>query len=107
MMNAIFCFIMEWVVYILFSKELNRYYTGCTSAIDERLKKHAEIFYGNRGFTAKASDWELCYQISCSGEWQAKCIEQHIKSMKSRVYIENLIRYPEITVRLLEKYKNC
>ncbi len=31
-------------------------------------------------------------------------IERYIKRMKSRVYIQNLIKYPEISMKLLEKY---
>ncbi len=34
----------------------------------------------------------------------AGAIENHIKRMKSRRYIENLIKYPEIGKKLLEKY---
>ena len=36
---------------------------------------------------------------------QARNIESHIKKMKSKVYIENLVKYPEIIERLKEKYK--
>jgi putative endonuclease len=31
-------------------------------------------------------------------------IEQHIKKMKSKVYIQNLKRYPEILQKLINKY---
>jgi putative endonuclease len=31
-------------------------------------------------------------------------IEKHIKRMKSRVYIENLKKYPDVINRLKEKY---
>ena len=40
---------------------------------------------------------DLEYQVS-------RKIEAHIKKMKSRKYIENLIRYPEIIQKLIEKY---
>jgi putative endonuclease len=36
-------------------------------------------------------------------ETQALAIEKHIKNMKSKVYIENLLHYPEISIKLLEK----
>jgi putative endonuclease len=32
-------------------------------------------------------------------------IEKHIKAMKSKKYIENLIKYPEMSVKLLQKYE--
>ncbi|MEY3084859.1 MAG: hypothetical protein RL037_1039, partial [Bacteroidota bacterium] len=31
-------------------------------------------------------------------------IEAHIKQMKSRKYIENLVRFPEISQKLKDKY---
>ena len=57
-----------------------------------------------RKFTAKAKDWELFLKIKCDSKRQGLKIEQHIKKMKSKVYIENLQRYPEIILRLKEKY---
>jgi putative endonuclease len=35
---------------------------------------------------------------------QALRIEKHIKNMKSKKYIEDIKKYPEITERLKEKY---
>ena len=56
-------------------------------------------------YTAKADDWVLYYVIECQSIEQARKIEKHIKKMKSKKYIENLKRYPEITQRLLKKYQ--
>ena len=92
---------MNWVVYILFSAELNRYYIGCTSHIDQRMAKHGSKFYGAGAFTAKANDWLLLLSLPCENEQQAKMIEAKIKKMKSKVYIANLIRYPEMQQKLL------
>jgi putative endonuclease len=40
--------------YILFSKDLGRYYLGHTCAeMERRLREH---LYGHKGFTAKAKD---------------------------------------------------
>jgi putative endonuclease len=52
-----------------------------------------------------ASDWEKFFLIKCSNCQQAIRIERHIKNMKSRRYLENLVLYPEITERLLKRYK--
>jgi putative endonuclease len=60
-----------------------------------------------RKFTSKANDWVLFFKIDCETKSQALGIERHIKKMKSKIYIENLSRYPEITTKLLEKYKDC
>jgi putative endonuclease len=75
-------------VYILFSKELNRYYIGVTSNLEERIKKHNRK---NKGFTGRANDWYLVY----SEEHETKAIaiarEREIKNWKSREMIERLI----------------
>jgi len=36
---------------------------------------------------------------------QARKIEKQIKRMKSKKYIENLKKYPDIVKKLIEKYK--
>jgi putative endonuclease len=95
---------MSWVVYILFSKKLNRFYTGYSHQLDERLQQHAQHLYGNDAFTAKAADWVLQLQLSCRDEAQARAIEKHIKQMKSSTYIKNLIQYSELQQKLLSRY---
>ncbi len=92
-------------VYILSSAKLHRCYIGFTNDLDERMK-----FYQNsesNKFTYNADDWEIFYTIKCSSKVQGLKIETHIKKMKSKIYIENLKKYPEITLKLLEKYKDC
>ena len=99
-------FITMAYCYILHSNSLNRYYTGSTVlSPEERLKRHQEKYYGTRKFTAKANDWKIFFIIECISIEQAKRIESHIKKMKSKKYIENLVKFPQITQRLLEKYK--
>jgi putative endonuclease len=46
----------------------------------------------------------LFYEISCNSKTQALKIERHIKQMKSSVYISNILKYPEITLKLLTEY---
>jgi|AntRauTorcE11897_2_1112592.scaffolds.fasta_scaffold180653_1 putative endonuclease len=96
---------MESFVYILFSEDLDRFYTGLTTlTIDERLENHLEKKYSELNYTQKTDDWELFYAIKCEDFSQARKIELHIKRMKSKIYIQNLVKYPEITEKLLEKY---
>ena len=97
---------MSWTVYILFSPKLQRFYTGCTADFPSRMERHLLDPYNKSNFTAKANDWEIFLHFECSDEVQAKSIEHHIKKMKSKVYIENLRRYPEMVKKLLEKYKS-
>jgi putative endonuclease len=56
-------------------------------------------------FTSKAADWCFFLKISCESKSQALHIEKHIKNMKSKIYIENLTKYPEVLLKLLDKYR--
>ncbi len=65
------------------------------------------MFHNNpeaRKFTAKADDWELFLRISCTDKEQGLKIEKHIKKMKSKIYIENLRRYPEMIEKLKKRF---
>lgn len=91
------------VVYIIFSVKLNRFYIGFTSDFDTRMEFHKNA--ESHKFTANADDWKLFLKIECTSKTQGLAIEKHIKKMKSKTYIENLIKYPDITSKLKEKYK--
>ena len=98
-------FIFMCIVYILYSKTGDCYYIGFTSeSVETRLKKHLDHYYKNH-FTARHSDWNVFYTISCVSDSQAMQIEKHLKRMKSKVYLNNLKRYPEMAEKLLERYK--
>ena len=90
---------------ILHSKKLDKYYIGSTTeTVSERLEKHLSEFYSGFHFTHAANDWIIFFSIKCQNINQAKGIEAHIKRMKTKKYIDDLKRYPEIVQRLLEKY---
>ncbi len=92
------------LVYILYSKMIDHYYIGYTiDSIEVRIEKHLSNFYRNK-YTAQVKDWQLYLQIKCETNNQARQIVNHIKKMKSRKYISDLIKYPEITINLLNKY---
>ncbi len=90
-------------VYILYSKISNIYYTGSCLDLEQRIKEHREKAY-KKAFTSQATDWELFLIIENLDYKCARAIETHIKRMKSKVYIENLKKYPEITERLKNRY---
>ena len=93
------------IVYILYSSSLDKYYIGfTTSSPEERLERHLGHYYGT-AFTGEASDWILYWEMICEHESQARKIERHIKKMKSKAYIQNLARFPEIAEKLLMKYR--
>jgi putative endonuclease len=70
----------------------------------QRLADHLDETYGNTKFTAKTKDWILFFFIECENKSQALKIERHIKNMKSRLYIQNLVKFPNISLKLLNKY---
>ena len=88
--------------YILHSNKLDRYYVGVTCEnLEDRIKKHNNRSYGSHRYTAVSNDWLLFLHIDAEEYSQAIRLERKIKSMKSRKYIENLKRYPD----LIEKIK--
>ena len=90
-------------VYILFSKKLDRFYTGSCDNLDYRIEQHLNKDF-IKSFTAKTDDWELFFFVDHLQYVQARLIEGHIKKMKSKVYIQNLKKYPEIMQKLIDKY---
>ena len=95
---------MNYICYILYSKNLDRYYIGETENLNQRLIQHNSGFFKGC-YTSKSSDWEVFHLIICETRQQVRYIENHLKKMKSRKYIENLPKYPEISEKLLMIYK--
>jgi putative endonuclease len=68
-----------------------------------RLHYH-QIKEFENSFTSKYHDWELFYSIEGISAGTATKIESHIKRMKSRKYIEDLKKYPEMAQKLIARY---
>lgn len=79
---------MAWV-YILHSQKLNKYYVGACTDLDRRLHEHN---LGHSKFTSTGIPWVLVYSEEFDDLVLAKQRESKIKKMKSRTYIEGLIR---------------
>ena len=92
-----------YCVYIIYSKIIDSFYIGETIDIESRIKQHNESFY-ETGYTKQTKDWISYYKIECNSRTQARKIETHIKKMKSKRYIQNLKKYPEIIKKLKNKY---
>jgi len=78
-----------YIVYILFSTTLDRYYIGYTGDdIHHRITKHNSKHIG---FTGKTNDWQLkhCEEFALKAEAMSR--EKEIKNWKSRLRIEKLI----------------
>lgn len=93
--------------YVLYSQTLSRHYVGaCNGPLEERIRKHNDHSYGNHRFTARAKDWSLVLELIAEDYPHAVRIERHIKRMKSAVFIQNLIRYPELRKRVIDQTKS-
>jgi putative endonuclease len=90
-------------VYILFSAKLNKHYIGSCNDLLVRLEEHKQKKFQS-SFTVNSDDWELYLSIDNLDYTQSRNIESHIKRMKSKIYIENLSKYPEMIDRLRARY---
>ena len=91
------------VVYILYSEKADKFYTGSCLDLKTRMTQHASKTFVD-SYTSNINDWILFYQIPSLEQTTARKIEAHIKKMKSKIYILNLKKYPEITNKLIDKY---
>ena len=79
---------MAWV-YFLYSKKIDKYYVGACRDLDRRLYEHN---LGHSKFTSTGTPWELVFKEEWEDLVLAKQREMKIKKMKSRTYIQDLIR---------------
>ncbi len=90
-------------VYIIFSDSLKKFYIGYTTEnVVQRIERHNNKYYENK-YTAIGIPWTLFLEIKCDSIEHALKIEKRIKSMKSKIYIQNLKKYPEMVAKLKEK----
>lgn len=47
-----------------------------------------------------AGDWELYFSVDDLAYQQVRSIESHKKKIRSKIYIQNLKKYPEIIEKL-------
>ena len=76
-------------LYILYSKRIDRYYSGETGDVGRRLRKHND---GHSVATKKGVPWELKKVIEFETKTEAIKAEKWLKKMKSRRVIEKVIR---------------
>ena len=93
-----------FTVYILYSEKLDRCYTGTTDDVERRLQIHNSGSYGDT-FSLRGIPWVLYIEITGLQSHQAYLIEKHIKKMKSRKYIENLMKFPDLIKSLKLRYQ--
>jgi putative endonuclease len=92
-----------YFVYVIQSEIDNSFYVGHTQDLAKRLEFHNDPTL-NLGVTRYKMPWRYFFVLETNTKTTAIKIEKHIKQMKSRVYITNLEKYPEIGENLLKKY---
>jgi putative endonuclease len=78
-----------YFTYIIYSDRIDKYYTGYTHNLALRIERHNNG-WGN--FSSKGIPWKLVYSEKFSRKTDAIKRENQIKKMKSRKYIEDLIK---------------
>ena len=89
-------------VYILYSEDIDTYYIG--SCLDFKARMNDHLQKKRESFTSRVNDWIVYFKMEDLEYEQSRLIEGHIKKVKSRIYIENLMKYPEICIKLLALY---
>jgi putative endonuclease len=92
-------------VYILYSKSADEFYTGSSKDVEQRFDYHNKKEFP-ASYTAKYDDWELFFTIDNLEIGSVKKVEAHIKRMKSKIYIRNLTKYPEMVEKLVARYRD-
>ena len=80
---------MTYYIYIIYSRDSDRYYIGYSSDPWKRLEQH--LTNSADKYTGKSKDWKLSavFQI-WDLESEAKRVERFIKKQKSRKLVERL-----------------
>ena len=78
-----------WKMYIIYSKKIDRYYTGVTDDIEWRLERHNQ---GWGRYTKRGIPWVVVHTEDYNTKSKALKREREIKNRKSRKFIENLIK---------------
>ena len=84
---------MLFYIYIIYSEKADKYYVGHTNDPDRRLFEHNNVI--KNSFTSRYRPWCLvaCFPVSES-RGEVRKIENYIKKMKSREFLEKLINDP-------------
>jgi putative endonuclease len=78
----------KWVVYVLYSRSFNRYYTGMCSNIERRLFEHNS---GKTKSTKAFIPWEVIFTEVVSSRQDARIREKYWKSGAGREKIKEAL----------------
>jgi len=80
---------MPYLVYILHSASLDKFYVGYTGDnLEERVRRHLS---NHKGFTASAKDWTVAHTEEYATKEAACNRELTIKAWKSKKIIKELV----------------
>jgi putative endonuclease len=79
--------------YILYSISKDRFYIGHTANLEDRIKRHNS---GRSKSTKYGIPWEIVYTKEFTSQAEAYQFEMHIKSKKSRNFINRLIKEHDV-----------
>jgi putative endonuclease len=80
---------MEYFVYVLLSKKDNKFYTGSTCNLNERIIKHNS---GKVSSTQYRAPFDLVYFEVCFNQEDALHREKYLKSTYGKRYIKNRLK---------------
>jgi len=78
-----------FTVYVLYSVEFDKTYTGCTSHLPSRLHSHNSE--KNSGYTKRFQPWEVVYTEECETKQMAMHREKQLKTGKGRAFVREII----------------
>jgi putative endonuclease len=73
-------YFMTYYCYIIYSRQLDRFYVGHTEDLSIRVDQHRS---GASKYTSKATDWELVYKEQFADRLLAQRREREIKQKKA------------------------
>jgi len=76
-------------VYILYSKQLQKYYVGFSKDVAGRLVQHRKE---RHHWTSRADDWELVWKQNADSTEKARALEKRIKSRGAKRFMADQCR---------------
>ncbi|MFD0798818.1 GIY-YIG nuclease family protein [Maribacter chungangensis] len=89
-------------LYILYSEKIDKYYIGESPDIVNRLEQHNSHYF-EKAFTKAADDWEIIVSEKLNNKGDAVYLEKFIKRMKSKTFIQKIIKDNDILADILSK----
>ncbi|MCE3279582.1 MAG: excinuclease subunit [Bacteroidetes bacterium] len=74
-----------FIVYIIYSRSLEKYYTGQTNNIQDRLLRHNS---GQGKYSKNGMPWEMVWTSQVATRSEAMKLENQIKKQGAKRYLE-------------------